>query len=142
MRLGGRRQTTHHYECVQGHRNWGPGGAKPPHYFQKHVLVPHFLGQVLVANQPKLYTHTEMHTSIREAIQPSRKSTLGCGITSPPQRRIQTYRKGGQKRTEALHCLWFDKVRPKIIKKGHSQLTIAAHLNNHAFIADKVHKNP
>ena len=27
-------------------------------------------------------------------------------------------------------------------KKGHSQLKIAAHLTNHAFIADKVHKNP
>ena len=37
---------------------------------------------------------------------------------------------------EALHCLWETK------KKGHSQLTIAAHLTSYAFIADKVHKNP
>ena len=35
--------------------------------------------------------------------------------------------------------LWFGKVRPK---KSHSQLIIAAHLTNYAFIADKVHKNP
>ena len=36
--------------------------------------------------------------------------------------------------------LWFGKVRPK--KKGHSQLTIAAHLTSYTFIADKLHKNP
>ena len=27
-------------------------------------------------------------------------------------------------------------------KRGHGQLKIATHLTNHAFIADKVHKNP
>ena len=42
--------------------------------------------------------------------------------------------------SEVLHCLWFGKVRPK--KKGHNQLTIAAHLTSYAFIADKLHKNP
>ena len=31
------------------------------------------------------------------------------------------------------------KVRPK---KGHSQLTIAAHLTNYTFIANEVHNNP
>ena len=52
--------------------------------------------------------------------------------------------KGGVK--NELSTIWFDKVRPKKNnnenKKGHSQLAIAAHLTNHAFIADKVHKNP
>ena len=34
----------------------GGGGGGPAHYFQKHVLALPRLGQVLVANQPKLYT--------------------------------------------------------------------------------------
>ena len=49
----------------------------------KECFGPPLLGQV--ANQPKLYTHTEIHTFVREAIQPPHKSTL-WGVASPVHR--------------------------------------------------------
>ena len=75
--------------CAKG---VGTRGAGPPHYFQKHVLPPpsspHFLGQVAKV----ICTHTEIHTSIREAIQSPCKITL-WGVASPVHHNCQ-----------AIHC--------------------------------------
>ena len=67
----------------------GGGGAWPPHCFQKHVSPPpppnphtHVWGQLAQVTKT---VYTEMHTSIREAIQHHRNSYLHTrSHTTPP----------------------------------------------------------
>ena len=55
--------------------------------FKSIFWPPFFLGQVLVANQPKLYTHTHRNTYLytRSHTTIMQKHFLGCGIISPQQ---------------------------------------------------------
>ena len=48
--------------------------------------------------------------------------------------------RGGGVKNELRHYIVSDLIGETKKKKDHSQLKIAAHLTNHAFIADKAHK--
>ena len=57
-------------------------GTAPQNYFQKHVSPSPPLFGPSSQSYTHTHTHTEIHTSIREATQPSCKIIL-CGVASP-----------------------------------------------------------